>query len=828
VDRFGSFSGGIQNSGSIQSSDTGIRVDRFASFSGGIQNSGSIAAGLAGISVTRFGGFSGGISNSSILAANSAPAIGVALGSSFSGGISNTGTITSNFSLGAITVLNVSTFSGGIFNSGTITGAGFGILVFNTALCSCTPLTFQGGITNTGTISGAVGVGVTPGYGGVSIFNSGTITGTSGVAIVFGDPGNTLTLGPGSIINGQVLATGNDTFQLGGSTGSDKFDVSLIGPTAQYQGFSTFNKIDGSTWTLTGANSGTLQWTVQQGTLFVDANMPNSPFTVNGGLLGGNGTIGSLNVTGGIVAPGHSIGTLTVTNNASFAAGTYQVETNLAGQSDKILVGVKTTLTGGTVQAISPGGAYPASITYTILTSNGGVNGAFSSVTDNLPFLIASLSYDANDVFLTLTRNTRFFQNQAGTPNQLAVASALDTFPTDNPLFLAAVNLTGGATRQALDLLSGEIHADAQSVMLEDSRFLRQAVLGRLRQASYSGAGGPMAALSAGGPMAFAPEASAPSSGVVAFAAEQPLEGIVPSGMLAFADPARPYPVKAVPAAVPPQPALTYWAQAVGAWGKINGDGNAADISRNLGGFFTGFDQRFGDWVVGGVGGYTNSSVGVGARASSANIEAASLGVYAGTKYGAWNFRSGAAVTWDSVGTNRFIAFPGFFDTTAAHYTATQGQAFGEISYGVAFGNVAVEPFAGAAFVHLNGKGFAETGGLAALAGSTNREDVAYTSLGARAAVSYVLANGMVLVPRVSAAWQHAFGTVTPSVSLAFQTAGIPFTIFGAPIARDAALVETGADLRISPQATVGVLYSGQIANTAQDHSLKGNFTWRF
>src|SRR5262249_1268456 len=146
---------------------------------------------------------------------------------------------------------------------------------------------------------------------------------------------------------------------------------------------------------------------------------------VTGGTLMGNGTMGSLAVTGGVVAPGHSIGTLNVVGNASFGPGAiYQVETNLAGQSDKILGGGKTTLTGGIVQAISPGGAYPASITYTILTSNGGVNGTFSSVTDNLPFLIASLSYDANDVFLTLTRNTKFFQNQAGTQNQLAVASA--------------------------------------------------------------------------------------------------------------------------------------------------------------------------------------------------------------------------------------------------------------------------------------------------------------------------------------------------------------------------------------------------------------------
>src|SRR5262249_17641585 len=37
---------------------------------------------------------------------------------------------------------------------------------------------------------------------------------------------------------------------------------------------------------------------------------------------------------------------------------------------------------------------------------------------------------------------------------------------------------------------------------------------------------------------------------------------------------------------------LTFWAQGVGAWGRVNSDGNAADLSRNLGGIFTGFDGR--------------------------------------------------------------------------------------------------------------------------------------------------------------------------------------------------------------------------------------------
>jgi outer membrane autotransporter protein len=410
-------------------------------------------------------------------------------------------------------------------------------------------------------------------------------------------------------------------------------------------------------------------------------------------------------------------------------------------------------------------------------------------------------------VFLTLTRNTKFFQNQAGTPNQQAVASALDTFPTGNALFLAAAKLTGGATQQALDRLSGEIHASVQSVMLEDSLFFRQAILGRLRQSSFERVGGPMAALSAGGPLAYADSSA--------------------SDALAYAASARNFPIKAPPVAIP-LPERVWWVQGIGAWGRINGDGNAAAVNRNLGGVFTGFDQRFGDWVVGIAGGYTNSSVNVSARASSANIDAAHLAAYAGTSFGAWNVRTGAAVTWDTIGTTRMIGFPGFFEQATARYSAAQGQVFGEVGYGMAVGRFAVEPFAGLAYVHLSSTSLTEAGGLAALAGGANKEDVGYSTLGVRAATSYVLADGKVLTPRGSLGWQHAFGTITPTANLAFQSAGIPFTIAGAPIARDAALVDAGLDLRVIPQMTLGVSYLGVLGNSVQDHSVKGNFNWKF
>ena len=541
---------------------------------------------------------------------------------------------------------------------------------------------------------------------------SGTITGTGGTAVQFGAAGNAFTLGPGFTVNGLVRAFAGDAFQLGG-IGTASFDASLIGPAAQYRGFTIFNKVGDSTWTLTGTNALVLPWTVQQGTLNVTGSLPNSPFTVqngklsvdgtvgavtmNGGVLNGIGTLGGLTVNGGIVAPGHSIGTLNVNGNVSFGAGSaYQVEANAAGQSDKIVATGTATLTGGTVQALPALGAYGPSTTYTILTANGGRTGTFASATSSLPFLIPSLSYDANDVFLTLTRNVTFLQSQGGTPNQVAVGAALDTFPTNNPLFLAVAALNGtAATRQALDALSGEVHADLQNSLLDDSRYVRQSVLGRLRQAPYEGAAGATGALGYSG-LAFASRSDPPD-------------------VLAYADPKSPrgvpFPVKAPIVAPVAAPATTFWATGYGAWGRTNGDGNAASLHRDLGGFLAGADRRVDNWWAGLAAGYSHDGIRVPDRASSADVDSGHVAGYVGAAFGALNLRGGTAYAFHNIDTSRSIVFPGFFDTARASYHGGTAQTFGEIGYGVATGVIAWEPFGGLAWVHLNTQGFAKLAG---------------------------------------------------------------------------------------------------------------------
>ena len=228
-----------------------------------------------------------------------------------------------------------------------------------------------------------------------------------------------LTLGPGSVINGLVLGTGTDTFQLGG-TGKDTFNLSLIGAGQQYDGFSTFNKVDSSNWTVTG--TGAQDWNVLGGTLSVNGVI-NGLVTVNaGGTLGGTGTIDNVVVNGGMLAPGNSIGTLNVAGSLTFsAASSYMVEISGAS-SDLTQVAGAATLGGATVVVVPTG---TVTKQYTILTATGGVPDTFNPVVSGVsPNLNPSLSYDANNVYLNFALNYGGGLNV----NQQNVANALTNF----------------------------------------------------------------------------------------------------------------------------------------------------------------------------------------------------------------------------------------------------------------------------------------------------------------------------------------------------------------------------------------------------------------
>ena len=244
---------------------------------------------------------------------------------------------------------------------------------------------------------------------------------------------------------------------------------------------------------------------------------------------------------------------------------------------------------------------------------------------------------------------------------------------------------------------------------------------------------------------------------------------------LAYAGSENSAPASTFPVKAPPAPAYalssgtTFWAQGMGGWGKVNGNSNVAGTTGNFAGVLSGADMRLANnWLVGVALGYTGSNTNMSALMSSAQVDTGLVAGYAGTSFGAWNLRLGGTYGINAVSTTRQIAFPGFMDRDTARFNAGTGQVFGELGYGTAIHMVAIEPFGGLAYVHLNTGGFTESGGASALAAAAATQDTGYSSLGLRAAAACPLWNGMMLIPRASVAWQYAFGETNPATSLAF------------------------------------------------------------
>ncbi len=325
-----------------------------------------------------------------------------------------------------------------------------------------------------------------------------------------------------------------------------------------------------------------------------------------------------------------------------------------ANAGDKVAVTGAASIGAGAILDITAHEPYELGAHYTLLTSSD-LTGEFGTVTGDVgavsAFFSAEVGYDygvdLDSVFLDVMQ-VRAFADAAITRNQTATAGGSTACRSAMICSTPVAWLpTDAAARAAFDLLSGEIHASGKTVLMEDTQFLRNAVYGRL--------------VNAGG-------GAAPAGMSVA-----------PLGYAAPAKAAAPFPVKAEPVAAP-APASAVWTQAFGGWGSIDGNGNAADLDRDAGGFFIGADTLVtetmaGTWRLGVLGGYSRSTFDVDARASSGEADNYHAGLYAGAAWGALALRAGASYTWSDVDTSRSVAFPGYADYLTASYDAGTAQA---------------------------------------------------------------------------------------------------------------------------------------------------------
>lgn len=647
------------------------------------------------------------------------------------------------------------------------------------------------GTTGTALVTGAGSSWATSGPLIIGGAGSGTLVlsngglATAGSVLIAQSAGAFGTLAIGALPGAAAQAPGTldpPTVTFGAGTGALVFNHtdSVYVFDAPIAGHGTIEQ-DGPGTTILTADSSTFSGAtaVNAGVLAVNGTLGNvaSTLTVNsGGRFSGTGTIGgsaAIN-SGGILSPaGLPIGTLTVNGNLTFAPGAiYRVGLTPAA-ADLTAVGGTATLAGG-VQIIAAPGVYPANATYPILTAAGGVNGTFDSqVTISSIFLTPTLSYSASEVDLGLAAEP--FPDVATTPNQAAVAGAVESLGPSNPLFDAVFNLASDAeARRAFDALSGEVHASTAGVLIQDSRYVRDAVLTRLRGTPDTG----------------------PSDTVD------------------------------IPMADPPS---NVWMQDIAAVGGADSDGNAADLDRSIVGIIAGADTALDKtWHAGTAAAYTRSILHEDARASRAWSDDITLALYGSGHFDAFALRAGAAYTWHDVNTHRAVAFTGLAESDAAHYHAQDFQAFGEAGYTFIEGPMALEPFANIAYIKLDSGHFVERSGPAALTAPSQSLETILTTLGAHASGDVGDIEGAPVHLNMTLGLVHTFGDATPAMTSSFESGGIPFTIFGTPLARDSALVETGFDVDIAPDAKLAFLYSGLLAGQARDNSFKASLIWNF
>ena len=676
---------------------------------------------------------------------------------------------------------------------GTIDTNGNNILV-------STAITGSGGLTKAGT--GILTVSGANSYMGGTTINAGTLRLATGASLpttgALTVNGGTLDFNGNNVTIGSLAGAGG-TLSLGASTltvaeaGSTTFAGTLTGTGG-------VTKTGSGTLNLTGANTYTGPTLVSGGRLAVNGSITSNVTVGSGGNLGGAGTITGTVSNSGTLAPGNSIGTLTVNGSYTQAAGsTYQVETNSAGQADRINVtGAPGTATinGGTVTLTAATGVYAPSTTYTILNATGGVTGTFANARSQFPFLQPSLSYDTNNVYLTLRPGG--FGAGAATANQAAVGRVLDASVAGSSGDLATVigtmaTYTSAQGQAAMNAISGQNYSGFGTANLGGGLLFMNSLGQQMGLARGGFGGGTRVAL--------------------AQACETSLNDLCNGE-------ASPW---------------SLWGSAMGGTGSVAGNANAGTLTYNAGGIATGADHRFDPRFLAGFGvGFSSGNQWASGFSGQGTTNSYQASLYASFTQGALYLDGLAGYGYNDNQMVRQIVLPNLAARTAQGRTGTN-QFLGQVEAGYRIGlyepaTLSITPFARFQGMINSQNGFSESG-----AGSLNLNVAAQTTgsarsvLGAEFAGAFGAEGREKLAVQMRLGWAHEFANTARPVTAAFAGApGANFTVFGAAPQTDSAIFSLAASTAIAPGVSLYARYDGEVGAGINSHALNGGLrlTW--
>ncbi|WP_371857697.1 autotransporter domain-containing protein [Pseudomonas sp. B16(2017)] len=267
------------------------------------------------------------------------------------------------------------------------------------------------------------------------------------------------------------------------------------------------------------------------------------------------------------------------------------------------------------------------------------------------------------------------------------------------------------------------------------------------------------------------------------------------------------------------------WLQALGHSGKLDRD--VKPMQHSTKGLLLGADWRLDEeWRLGLMGGTSDTRM--DSKELDGDLDSWHLGAYALRQTGPLSLRLGATWSRHEGSTRREVAFGRFHDRLKGNYQATTQQAFIESGYNLGRANVSIEPFASLGYQRYQRDSYTEKGGAAALRVDDQSQGNFNTTVGLRMAKVSTLDNGMRLTPRFSAGWKHVYGETDTSTRQRLVTGGHDYTVYGAELDRNSLTLDTGLDLAVSANHTLGIGLSGEIGTDNRNHGVSGQWRMAF
>jgi uncharacterized protein with beta-barrel porin domain len=617
---------------------------------------------------------------------------------------------------------------------------------------------------------------------GGTAFLSGTAFGssaTAGNAVITNNSGGITQFNPSaSAGNATIVNNGGSLASFSIARFIDALTNPSVAPSANEAGVTAFvGTSSAGTASITNNRGGVTAFlgSSTAGAATIVTNAGGATF-FTGVSSGGTASL-AVNPGGTLDLTAHAFGTVPAGSLTLAAGSTYRINVTAGGQNTGLGLAGTATLQGGTLGLTVEPGNYVRNPTYTIINAAGGVSGSLTAA-NAFAFLSPTLSYDANNVYLTLSQS---FARGAQTANQRAVGSALDQAALSaTGDFASAIGalavVPAGQGAAALNAPSGQPYADFGTVNV---------------QAGY-------AFLNAVSSQIAAVRSDAPASRVA-------LAEVCDSPCTASLGP------------------VGAWISALGGLGSVLGDGNASTLTYNFGGAAVGTDWRPDPrFLLGASVGYLTGAQWVQGFDGRGTTDVFNASLYA-------SFASAGLHVDGVVGyanaTNRLtrsIAIAGLATPTASG-TTSANQFLGQVEVGYRIALNSLSPaFSAVPFARLQGlttsqAGFSESGaGAISLLVGPQVTNSLRSTLGAdlRATIRQVDID-------LRLGWLHEYAdTSRPATASLTGAPGISWTVFGATPQRDSAVIGLAATTAFASATRLYLRYEGEVGGTTDSHAL--------